>query len=141
MWAMMATIMANATIECQMLAYCISSWGVSAVGKSVPITLLITLKVPANMGISNGNSSDRPDRDTETPSSITVQKMIFWPALNFFEEGWDLVKMPPPALIHCQSSLLGMLCATHMQKVIIRPSIKAQAMLLCSHLEPTARVE
>ncbi len=43
--------------------------------------------VAANIGNSNGKSKERPDKETDVPKIITTQKIIFWPALNFFADG------------------------------------------------------
>src|SRR6056297_1560431 len=135
-------------MECQSVASCISSCGASISGNTPkptacgrPVSLRMA-KVLANIGNSNGKSSDRPEAEIEAPKTMVAQTIIFCPALNFFAGGCTpLAKMPPPTASHFRSVRLGMLWITHRKNTITRPSMKAQAILLCTHLEATAMVE
>ena len=67
-----------------------------------------------------------PDKDIEKPPSITAQKIIFWPALNFRAGGWTpFLNNPPPALSHSISTLDGILCFTQRKKDKVNPAMKA----------------
>ncbi len=83
MWARITAIITKDTMACQSCANCISSCGSMPVGKASMPTIdgtpqeFSSAKVGSNRVIWNGNSSARPETETEAPNSTTTQKIIF----------------------------------------------------------------
>ena len=133
-------------IACQPWANCISSCGDSSTGNgSIPTNpgkprSFRIAKVLAKSGNSYGNSSDTPEIAIEVPKTITDQKIIFCPALNFFAGGWSLPMMPPNWRSQVMSLRFGILCTTHITKIITSPMMNAQATLLWIHLDAFSKV-